>query len=43
MDEIKKLLEAWKEDGYSNPDSLDKLYQALILLIVKVEDLENTP
>ncbi len=43
MNEIKELLEQWKEDGITNPDSLDKLYQALILLIDRVEDLENTP
>lgn len=43
MNEIKELLEQWKEDGITNPDSLDKLYQALNLLIARVEDLENTP
>jgi hypothetical protein len=43
MNEIKELVEQWKEDGITNPDSLDKLYQALILLIARVEDLENTP
>lgn len=43
MDEIKELLEAWKNDGYTNPDSLDKLYQAILLLIDRLEDLENRP
>ena len=42
MNEIKELLEQAKQDGITNPDSLDKLYQALILLIARVEDLENT-
>jgi hypothetical protein len=40
MDEIKQLLETWKEDGYTNPDSLDKLYQAILILANKVEALE---
>jgi hypothetical protein len=43
MNEIKELVEQWKEDGITNPDALDKLYQAVILLIARVEDLENTP
>jgi hypothetical protein len=43
MNEIKDLVEAWKNDGISNPDSLDKLYQAILLLIDKVEELENKP
>jgi hypothetical protein len=43
MNEIKELVEQWKEDGITNPDSLDKLYQAIVLLISKVEDLQNTP
>ena len=43
MNEIKDLIDAWKNDGYANPDSLDKLYQAILLLIDKVEDLENRP
>lgn len=41
MDEIKQLLETWKEDGYTNPDSLDKLYQAILILVNKVEELET--
>lgn len=41
MDEIKTLLEAWKQDGFVNPDSLEKAHDAIILLIAKVEELEN--
>jgi len=43
MNEIKELIETWKEEGLINPDSLDKLYQAILLLIDKVEELENKP
>ena len=43
MNEIKDLIESWKEDGLVNPDSLDKLYEAILLLIDKVEALENKP
>lgn len=43
MNEIKELIETWKEEGLVNPDSLDKLYQAILLLIDKVENLENRP
>jgi hypothetical protein len=40
MDEIKELLEQWKEDGFANPDSLGKAYEAILLLVDKVEALE---
>ena len=43
MNEIKELIEQWKNDGITNPDSLEKLYQAILLLIDKVENLENKP
>jgi hypothetical protein len=43
MNEIKELLEQCKQDGITNPDSLEKLHQAIVLLISKVEDLQNTP
>jgi hypothetical protein len=41
MDEIKELLEQWKEDGLVNPDSLEKAYDAITSLVAKVEELEN--
>jgi len=40
MDEIKELLESWKQDGLINPDSLEKAYDAILLLVAKVEELE---
>jgi hypothetical protein len=40
MDEIKELLEQWKEDGLVNPDSLEKAYEAISLLVNRVEQLE---
>jgi hypothetical protein len=40
MNEIKELLETWKEEGLVNPDSLEKAYDALIALVNKVEELE---
>jgi hypothetical protein len=40
MDEIKELLEQWKEDGFPNPDSLGKAYEAITLLVDRVEQLE---
>ena len=40
MNEIKELLEQWKEDGLVNPDSLEKAYEAVLLLVTKVEQLE---
>jgi len=40
MNEIKELLESWKTDGLVNPDSLEKAYDALVLLVAKVEELE---
>lgn len=40
MDEIKELLEQWKEDGLTNPDSLEKAHEAIVLLVAKVEQLE---
>lgn len=41
MNEIKDLIDAWKEEGLVNPDSLDKLYQAILLLIQEVENIKN--
>jgi hypothetical protein len=40
MDEIKELLEQWKQDGFPNPDSLEKAYEAISLLVNRVEQLE---
>ena len=40
MDEIRELLEQWKEDGLTNPDSLEKAHEAIVLLVTKVEQLE---
>ena len=40
MNEIKELLEQWKEEGLVNPDSLEKAYQAILLLIEEVEKLK---
>lgn len=41
MNEIKELLESWKEDGFSNPGALEKAYEAILLLIEEVENLKN--
>jgi len=41
MDEIKELLNKWKEEGFVNPDSLEKAHDAIVLLIAKIEELEN--
>ena len=40
MDEIKELVEAWKKDGLVNPGSLEIAYNAVALLVAKVEELE---
>lgn len=40
MNEIKELLEQWKEEGLVNPDALEKAYQAILLLIEEVEKLK---
>jgi hypothetical protein len=41
MDEIKELMDAWKDGDYINPDALISAYQAVELLVAKVEELEN--
>jgi hypothetical protein len=41
MNEIKELLEQWREDGLTNADSLEKAYQAILLLIEEVEKLQQ--
>lgn len=40
MNEIKELLNSWKQDGLVNPDSLEKAYDAITALVAKVEELE---
>lgn len=40
MNEIKELLEQWKEDGFTNPGSLEKAYEAMLLLIEEIEKLQ---
>lgn len=40
MNEIKALLEQWKEDGLTNPDSLEKAHEAIVSLMARVEQLE---
>jgi ERCC4-type nuclease len=37
---INALLEQWKEDGLTNPDSLEKAHEAIVSLVAKVEQLE---
>jgi len=41
MNEIKDLIEQWKSDGITNPDALEKAYQAILLLIQEVENIKN--
>lgn len=40
MDEIKELMDAWKAGEYINPDAILSAYQAIELLVAKVEELE---
>lgn len=40
MDEIKQLLANWINDGVANPGALQSAYEAIILLVAKVEELE---
>jgi len=41
MNEIKELIEQWKNEGISNPDALEKAYQAILLLIEEVESIKR--
>jgi len=41
MNEIKELLESWKNDGFANPGALENAYEAILLLIQEVENLKN--
>jgi hypothetical protein len=40
MDEIKELMNSWKNGDYINPDALKAAYDAVTLLVAKVEELE---
>jgi hypothetical protein len=40
MNKIKELMDAWKNNGYINPDAIISGYQAMELLIVEVEELK---
>ena len=40
MNEIKELLEQWKDDGFVNPGALESAYDAIVLLVSRVEELE---
>jgi hypothetical protein len=41
MDEIKNLLNQWKNDGLSNPGALKSACDAIELLVARIEILEN--
>lgn len=41
MEEIKQLLTEWEEDGYINPGALEKACEAIKLLVIKVETLQQ--
>ena len=41
MDEIKQLMDTWKNGDYINPDALESAHQAISLLIEKIESLET--
>ncbi len=41
MNEIKALLDSWKEDGLINPGALEHAYDAIVLLVNRVEELES--
>ena len=40
MDEIKELLAEWENDSFINPNALKSAYNAIVLLVAKVEELE---
>jgi hypothetical protein len=42
MDEIRNLLDEWKNDGLSNPGALKSACDAIELLVARVETLEET-
>jgi len=40
MDDIKLLLDNCGQDGFVSPEDLKALYDAVVLLVAKVEELE---
>lgn len=40
MNEIKELLDSWKQGGLVNPDALEQAHEAISALVSKVEELE---
>lgn len=40
MDEIKELMDKWKNGDYINPDALESAHQAISILVQKIESLE---
>lgn len=42
MNEIIEMMDSWKEGDYINPDALKAAYEAVKLLVAKVEALEET-
>lgn len=42
MDEIKNHLDNWKDGDYINPDALQSAYEAIKLLVARIEALEET-
>lgn len=41
MDDIKLLLDNCGQDGFVSPEDLKALYDAVVLLVDKVEELES--
>jgi hypothetical protein len=41
MNEINNFLAEWKQGDYINPDALESAYNAMIVLVAKVESLET--
>jgi hypothetical protein len=41
MNEINELLSSWKADGFINPEALKSAHDAIMLLVAKVEALEE--
>jgi hypothetical protein len=41
MDEINELLAYWETEGLVNPQALKAAHDAIILLVAKVEELEE--
>ncbi len=37
MDEVKELMKAWQDGGYVNPDGLSAAFNAISILVEKVE------